>query len=144
MDRARLPDRRNAKHASGRQWTRFARYVVDYYGGLCHICGHGGARTADHLIPEAENPDQEWRIEAFRPAHGAPGNPCQVCTAECGRPVYCNNLRGMGSVARARRIIAERKAANQGRKTPPEMKMPGARERLPDAGQNGREWLCPG
>lgn len=132
MDRARLPERRNTAHPSGRQWDRFAKYVVDYYAGLCHICNHGGARQADHLTPETERPGMAWKIGDFRPAHGAPGNPCPICSASSDRPVYCNQLRSNGSVERARRIIAER----TGKKTPPEREKPGIRPQ-PDP---GRAW----
>jgi hypothetical protein len=74
-----------------------------------------------------------------RPAHGAPGNPCPVCTGTAGRPVYCNQLRGGLSIERARRIIAELAA---GKKNPPRAEKPGA-----PAGQDqdaGRVWLQAG
>jgi hypothetical protein len=81
--------------------------VVQYYGGLCHICRHGGARQADHLIPLAERPDLAWELSNCRPAHGMPGNRCPVCG------MACNQIRGGLSVERARRIIAERTAQRQ-------------------------------
>lgn len=28
----------NHRHARGRRWEAFARYVVSYYGGVCHLC----------------------------------------------------------------------------------------------------------
>lgn len=96
----------------GTRWERFARYAVGYYGGTCHICGHGGARQADHLESVADRPDLAWSLPNIRPAHGAPGNPCPSCTAECGRKVHCNQLRGGYSVTRARRIIAGWAAAH--------------------------------
>ena len=61
----------------------------------------------DHLEPVTEHPERTWSLEHVRPAHGAPGNPCPVCSAAAGRKIHCNQLRGMGSVERARRIIAE-------------------------------------
>jgi hypothetical protein len=107
------------RYPPGRQWTAFVRSVVDYYGGICHICKHGGAKQADHLEPRTERPGAPLRIADFRPAHGAPGNPCPVCTAECGRKIHCNQLRGAMSVERARRIIAEyAQAAKTGRPVP--------------------------
>jgi hypothetical protein len=114
---------------SGTRTDRFAKYVVDYYGGLCHLCEHGGAKQSDHLIPVTERPDLEFDLSNCRPAHGAPGNACPVCE------INCNQVRGGLSVERARRIIAER-AGNE--------KKPGARNRpgpepreIPDA---GRPW----
>lgn len=133
--REKYAGRRRERRIGGRQWARFAKYVVDYYGGLC-FCGHGGARTADHVIADTERPDREWRIEDFRPAHGTPGNPCPVCSRECGQNIWCNQLKGSGSVERALRVIAEKKAAHQGGKTPPEREKPGIRPQ-PDP---GRAW----
>jgi hypothetical protein len=96
------------KRAAGHRWEAFARSVIDYYGGTCHICKCGGARQADHVIPVTERPDLAYVLSNCRPAHGAPGNPCPQCSAAAGRNIHCNQLRGMGSVERARRIIAER------------------------------------
>ena len=70
--------------------------------------GHGGARQVDHVIPVTEQPGLAYAMSNCRPAHGAPGNPCRECSAAAGRSIHCNQLRGMGSVERARRIIAER------------------------------------
>jgi len=105
-------------HPRGHRWEAFARAVISHYGGLCHICGHGGARQPDHVISIADRPDLAWKLENCRPAHGAPGNPCPVCTAECGRRVFCNQLRGAMSVGRAQRIIAEWREANRGARPP--------------------------
>ncbi len=62
------------------------------YGDLCHICGHDGAHTADHLTPVSTEPDQPVDPHDMRPAHGtrgaAPPNPCPTC----GR--LCNQERG--------------------------------------------------
>lgn len=70
--------------------------------------GHGGALQADHLESVADRPDLAWDLRNIRPAHGAGRrlNPCPVCTPAAARPVYCNQLRGAYSVARAQRIIA--------------------------------------
>jgi hypothetical protein len=71
----------------------------------CGICGHPGARTADHIIPPHLWPRDETgkMIPGFddlanlRPAHGSMGsgrtrvhNRCTVC----GR--LCNQSRGKG------------------------------------------------
>jgi hypothetical protein len=86
----------------------------------------------------AENPDQEWRIADFRPAHGAPGNPCAQCTAGAGQAIYCNQLRGGFSVERARRVIAERIAANKAGKGTKKGR-PGPAPDDPEQGA-GRPW----
>lgn len=132
-ERSRLAGSRRPRPVRGSRWGKFAKQVVDYYGGLCHLCDHGGARQADHLIPVTERPDLSWVMSNCRPAHGAPGNPCPRCG------VYCNQVRGGLSVSRARRIIAERIAgqAPPDAKTPLNAETPGTRN--PDA---GRFWLA--
>ena len=124
-------------HARGRRWEKFARFVVQQYGGICHLCKCGGARQVDHLIPVTEGGD-EWDIANCRAAHGAPGNPCLVCSAKAGQKIFCNQIRGGLSIARAQRIIAERISAGN----PPgtgNARLPGRPE--PDTGA-GRSWLA--
>lgn len=66
------------------------------YGDLCHLCGHHGARQADHLTPVSVDPDQPIDPRLMRPAHGGGSvergldNPCPTC----GR--RCNQERGNG------------------------------------------------
>jgi hypothetical protein len=107
------------KRTAGFRWTAFARSVIDAYGGVCHICLllHGGARQIDHVQPVTERPDLAYVLSNCRPAHGAPGNPCPQCSAAAGRKIHCNQLRGMGSIERARRIIAERIAEHAAAKS---------------------------
>lgn len=83
--------------------------VLREFGDLCHLCGHGGARQSDHLVDPETRPDLRYAVSNGRPAHGAArgrgANPCAVCSRAAGRPVYCNQVRGMGSVQRARNKI---------------------------------------
>jgi hypothetical protein len=102
------------KRAAGHRWEAFARSVIDYYGGTCHICSHGGARQADHLQPVTERPDLAYVLSNCRPAHGAPGNPCPQCSAAAGRSIHCNQIRGAMTIERARRKIAGWIEENQG------------------------------
>jgi hypothetical protein len=87
--------------------------IVTALGGRCWICGHLGARTADHSQARTEGGKDGSNIQ---PAHGSGRgkgrNPCPVCSLAAGRPVFCNQLKGGYSVERARRIIAERITAN--------------------------------
>ncbi len=72
--------------------------MFEIYGTVCHLCGHGGAREADHLIPLRDLPNQTPDPHAMRPAHGAlyrrrdgtvlRDNRCP----ECGKA--CNQSRG--------------------------------------------------
>ncbi|GAA2681773.1 hypothetical protein Apa02nite_015020 [Actinoplanes palleronii] len=67
------------------------------YGYTCHICGHGGAREADHLTPLAIAPDQPISYQDMRPAHGS-NSPCPECPKREGKPRCCNQERGTKSV----------------------------------------------
>lgn len=67
---------------------------------ICALCGHPGAKTADHIITDKDWPRDEngRRLPGFddltnlQPAHGTLGNqalnPCPVC----GK--LCNQARG--------------------------------------------------
>ena len=74
----------------------------------CAICGHGGAETADHIIPDALWPrDEQGKqlpgvndLSNLQPAHGTMGagrevrqNRCPTCRR------LCNQSRGAGRVA---------------------------------------------
>ncbi len=51
---------------------------------VCHICGHEGADTVDHVIPVREWVEQGGRaddLENLRPAHGVNG--CEHCLRKC-------------------------------------------------------------
>jgi hypothetical protein len=37
-DKRRLAGLPAARSSGGRVWDRFAKAVVDHYGGLCHLC----------------------------------------------------------------------------------------------------------
>lgn len=77
-----------------RPYLRARAYVLSH-SDVCWICGHSGARTADHVIPRAtcfrqgllhllDDPAN------MRPAHGS-RNRCPTC----GR--HCNQDRGTGA-----------------------------------------------
>jgi hypothetical protein len=77
----------------------------------------------DHLEPFTERPELAFSLANCRPAHGAPGNRCPVCHQNC------NQLKSGMSLARARRIIAERVAEGKGKP-----------ERVKPDPSAGREW----
>lgn len=114
MPPARKPRPKRYGAEGGGRWARMVAHVVQRDAGLCHICGHFGGKSADHLIPVTERPDLALEVSNLKAAHAYP-NGCPECSAASvargGKPVYCNELRGMGSVARARRIIEERTGA---------------------------------
>ncbi len=69
----------------------------------CWLCGHGGAATADHKIPDKLWPRDQFgrRVPGFddlanlAPAHGQGGNMLNPCPMGCG---YCNQRRGVREV----------------------------------------------
>lgn len=69
----------------GRAARRWVALVLDTYGTTCHLCGHGGAESADHLTPRAElarrgQLDRMYDVKNGRPAHH---RPCPVCGVRC-------------------------------------------------------------
>jgi hypothetical protein len=106
--------------AAGSRWETFARSVIAFYGDVCHLCGHGGARGVDHLIPQTDRPDLVYVMSNCRPVHGT-YNRCPVCRQ------HCNQVRGGYSIERARRILAERAPKAE----PP---------RKPKPDESGRPW----
>jgi hypothetical protein len=91
--------------------------VVSRDSGICHICLHSGAKSADHVIPVTERPDLALDTSNMKAAHGYP-HPCPECSSAAikrgGKNVYCNETRQAMSIARARRIIEERTGLNLG------------------------------
>lgn len=128
--RRRRPPARTAS-PSGSAWRgagsalrdRITAHVVGRDLGVCWICGHTGAKVGDHVIPVTERPDLALDAANIRASHGyrrSGDGACQTCTAAAGgKPIYCNELRGMGSVDRARRIIAERTGLVLGKQDQP-------------------------
>jgi hypothetical protein len=108
---------RDRHRAEGAVWARIVRHVVTRDMGLCHICRHPGAESADHVLPVTERPDLARDAANLRAAHGWP-HPCPTCSAAAvargGKPVYCNEVRQAMSVERARRVISERTGLSLG------------------------------
>jgi 5-methylcytosine-specific restriction enzyme A len=42
---------------STRRWRKLRAAVLARDRGICHLCGHAGARTVDHLVPRAHGGD---------------------------------------------------------------------------------------
>lgn len=71
---------------TGHRYRQSRATMFTLYGDTCHLCGHAGADTADHLEPVSLNPHQPIDPHLMRPAHGVDGCPT------CGRK--CNQERG--------------------------------------------------
>jgi 5-methylcytosine-specific restriction endonuclease McrA len=97
----------------GHRWHIFKQLVFRTYGDVCVVCGHGGARHVDHVISRTEWPEGAFELANCRPIHGAPGNPCPVCSARAGKNVHCNNIKSGMSLARAKRKVEEIVAGGQ-------------------------------
>jgi hypothetical protein len=123
MSPKQRPGRNGAK---GAIWQRMVRGVVREEHGLCHLCLHFGAKTADHVIPITEAPEKALERKNIKSAHGYP-HPCDVCSAAAGKPIYCNEIRGAYSIERARRRISELTGLKIG-------------EDAPAQGPEGRPW----
>jgi hypothetical protein len=111
-------------NAAGRPWLRLVKAVVQRDFGRCWICGHYGAKSADHVVPETEG--GETTLDNLKAAH-AVGSPCTDCSYAAGKPIFCNELKGGYSVERARRKIEERTGLRLGGEAP--------------SGPEGRDWL---
>lgn len=88
--------------SDGRAWRRLRSQVVIRDHGQCWICGHYGAKSADHIWPRTEGgPNLPENLNASH----ARGSPCPDCSIAAGRKVCCNERRQYGSWERARRKI---------------------------------------
>lgn len=76
-----MPGRLRDHHSNTRPARRARAQMFAIYGHTCHLCGHDGATTADHLIPISVWPDQPIDPHGMRPAHGRAG--CPTCGRKC-------------------------------------------------------------
>lgn len=81
-------------------------------GDVCHLCGHSGAKVADHVIPFSVRPDLVADPDNMRPAHGPlvrhkkgplvgqvlRDDRCPTCVEE-GKSGACNGNRGAKPLA---------------------------------------------
>lgn len=83
---------------SGGDYIRWAKQVFEMWGHTCHLCKHGEAYTADHLIPVSVWPNQPYSPYLARPAHGVrqPDKVTEGCPT-CG--LKCNSSRGNRQLA---------------------------------------------
>lgn len=65
----------------GPKWVAWRKAVHTMWGYTCHLCGHGDAHTADHLVPLALWSNQPYDARLSRPAHGIDG--CPTCKLKC-------------------------------------------------------------
>lgn len=58
---------RHVRRVNGYQWRRLVHAVVERDGGVCWLCGKGGADTADHVRRVRDGGDDDLRN--LRAAH---------------------------------------------------------------------------
>jgi 5-methylcytosine-specific restriction endonuclease McrA len=93
----------SGRNMGGRPYRRNRQRLLDTSDGTCALCGHPGAETADHIIPDRSWPrDDNGRrlpgfddLENLQLAHGTmgnvgPHNRCPICRA------LCNQAKGDG------------------------------------------------
>lgn len=81
------------------------RLVILSVSDICHLCGHGGARTADHIIAYSDWPPGLPGVDStanLAPAHGSmgparPPNRCPVCRQLCNQVRKDRRLRPVRS-----------------------------------------------
>ena len=77
---------------SGRRWQAIRDAVLVRDAGVCALCGHAGADSADHIVPlKLGGTNGPNNLQA---AHNAP---CPVCG------VRCNRAKGAGLAAPLKR-----------------------------------------
>lgn len=75
-----MPDYVPGTNRTGRPWERIKARVLRG-STVCHLCGHEGADTADHIIPVSHG-GEVYDLDNLMPAHHAP---CPTCGVPCNR-----------------------------------------------------------
>lgn len=70
------PPTPSSRGRHGRPWRRLRIQILDRDRRICHLCGHPGADTVDHLVPLA--------------AGGHPTDPANLAAAH----LTCNSRKG--------------------------------------------------
>ncbi len=61
------------------RWKTITTAVIYRDSGICHICKHGGAKTADHIVPVSLS-GEPWSLANLKAVHHAP---CPTCRLRC-------------------------------------------------------------
>lgn len=61
------------------RWKTITKAVIYRDSGICHICHHGGAKTADHIVPVSLG-GEPWSFANLKAVHHAK---CNTCGRRC-------------------------------------------------------------
>ena len=90
-----------APRLTGRPWRRLKARVLAITT-ICHICGHEGSDTLDHVVPVTRGGSND--VTNLRPAHHT--LPCETCGKMCNREktdkAWAPIVRDSGSIRRPR------------------------------------------
>ena len=64
----------------GQASRRWVSLVLAEHGTTCHLCGHAGSDTGDHIKPRSTHPHLQYDVANGRPAHH---KPCPTCGVRC-------------------------------------------------------------
>lgn len=73
------PGIKHPSQVSRTRWKTITTAVVYRDGGLCHLCHHEGAKTADHIVPVSLG-GEPWSLANLKAVHHAP---CPTCHRRC-------------------------------------------------------------
>lgn len=88
----------------GRRAQRFTALVLHTYGTTCHLCGHAGADSADHLLTRSTRPDLAYHLGNARPAHH---RPCPTCGVRCNTRRGARPLDTLGGAFTSGGVLAD-------------------------------------
>lgn len=80
----------------GRPAQRWVAAVLERDGDTCHLCGHAGAESADHLKPRETHPHLMYDVANGKPVHH---QPCPVCGVRCNIRRKSKPLTAVGPVS---------------------------------------------
>lgn len=99
-----MPPKSRPKRPGGRRWDRTVKAIVQRDFGRCHLCGHYGGKSADHIVPCSADDSKFWSMANLKCAHAYP-NGCTECTFAAGYPIYCNEIRQDDDISKGRKRI---------------------------------------
>lgn len=73
------PGIRHPSQVNRTKWKTITTAVVYRDSGICHKCGHEGAKTADHLVPVSQG-GAAWDTANLKAVHHSP---CPTCRLRC-------------------------------------------------------------